>query len=108
MSYDLQVWTTAPFVDASTMPDSGWVEANGNWSKSGRGWLVNVSANQEVLPEDIPKDINGALPGIRFLTGLSLEPIHAPKSAKALLRRAAKTIAKTAHGVVFDPQEDAI
>jgi hypothetical protein len=86
VSYDLQVWTTASFVDASTMPDSGWVETNGNWSKSGKGWLVNVSANQQVLQEDIPEDVNGALPGIRFLTELSLEPIHAPKSARRLAR----------------------
>jgi len=108
LSYALQVWTTAPFEDASTLPDSGWVETNGSWSKGGKGWLVNVSANQEVLAEDIPEDINGALPGIRFLTELSLEPIHAPKSARALLRRVAQSIAKAAHGVVFDPQQDAL
>ena len=64
VSYDLQVWTAAPFEDASKLPDSGWVATHGSRSKSGKGWLINVSANQEVLPEDIPEDVHGALPGM--------------------------------------------
>ena len=109
MSYDLTIWTVNPFDGTPTLPDAdGWTPANGGWSRTGKGWLVNVGSSQAVLPEDIPPNVNAALPGLRFLTELSLEPIDAPKAGLALLRKVAGAIARQARGVVFDPQEDTI
>jgi hypothetical protein len=51
--------------------------------------------------------VAGLLPGIRWLTELNLEG-DPPKKGMELLRRAAKEIAKGAHGVVVDPQEDEV
>lgn len=47
------------------------------------------------------------LPGCCRLTELNLEG-DAPNTAMALVRKSAKEIAKAAHGVVEDPQDDAI
>jgi hypothetical protein len=109
VSYDLQVWTARAFeAEPAALTDSGWKANGAGWSRNGKGWLVNVFANHEVLTEDIPEAVRAALPGIRFLTELSLEPGHAPKTAMSLLRSTAQTIAKVAHGVVFDPQDETV
>jgi hypothetical protein len=106
MSYDLQVWSTIE-------PD--WQEiadALHGWTVTGTGLLFQTGAWQIIIgpcsiaeEEDIPEEIVGLLPGIRYLTELNLEPIHAPESARSRLLKAARTIAKVCKGVVLDPQE---
>jgi hypothetical protein len=59
----------------------------------GKAWLVNVGASAEVLAEDI----NAAVPGIRYMTELSLKPSSAPKPGGLLLQRAAKAVARGGH-----------
>jgi hypothetical protein len=108
MSYDLRVWTVGRFDDAAVLPNADWTSREGAWSTSGRGWILNVGTSHEVLPEDIPEEVNAALPGIRYLTELSLEPLGAPKAARTLLLRTAQSVAKKAHGAVSDPQEDTV
>jgi hypothetical protein len=61
-----------------------------------------------VLAEDVPEAVAAALPGIAWLTLLSLEPIGAGEPARRVLTRAASALAKSAHGVVLDPQEDTV
>jgi hypothetical protein len=109
VSYDLTVWTVDPHGGPPKLSDpQRWTPAEGGWSRGGKGWVVIVGASQEVLAEDVPPDVNASLPGIRFLTELSLEPIHAPRAGMTLLRKVAGSVARQARGVVFDPQEDTI
>lgn len=109
MSYDLTIWTVDPFDGTAALPDAErWTPASGGWSRGGKGWVVNVGSSHAALAEDVPPDVNAAVPGVRFLTELSLEPIDSPKAGMALLRKVAGAIARQARGVVFDPQEDTI
>lgn len=75
---------------------------------SQRSWQISIHPSVRVLPEDIPAEVSPVLPGIGYLTELNLSPINAPESAKKFALRAASAIAKGSHGVVFDPQEDAL
>jgi hypothetical protein len=107
VSYDLTIWSVDAFYGTPTLQDAErWTPANGGWARCGKGWLVNVGSSQAVLPEDVPPEANAALPGLRFQTQLSLEPIDSPKAGMKLLRKVAGAIARQARGVVFDPQED--
>jgi hypothetical protein len=59
-----------------------------------------------VLPEDLPDGAQSLLPGIAFLTELSLSPIGASKSAFEIMNRTATALAKVAHGLIHDRQKD--
>ena len=88
MSYDLRVWSVGSFDEPAVLPSGDWISTEGASTMSGAGWILNVGASQKLLPEDIPEDVNAALPGVRYLTELSLEPLGAPKTAKAPIRPA--------------------
>lgn len=81
-----------------------WAEQAGQWVSSKRGWQIAVARSDRVEPGDVPEEVMPLLPGIEFLTRLHLEPISAPGSAHTLLSRVARSLARDAHGVVFDPQ----
>jgi len=105
VSYDLSVWCVEPFRDPAALADVGAWKLSGNgWMIEGRGWLLHVGPSDAVLDEDLPDEVRGAMPGIAYTVGLSLEPVGAPKAAYAILRRAAKLISRAARGAVFDPQ----
>ena len=65
-----------------------------------------IGPRHRVESEDIPEGVNTALVGVEHMTELSLEPTAAPRTAYALLRRTAKALASSAHGVVLDLQTD--
>lgn len=71
-----------------------------------RNWQIVCGLPDEVEPEDVPEQVATSLPGIRYLTELVLEPLHAPESAKKEILAAARLIAKSSHGVVLDRQTD--
>ncbi|HZS44348.1 MAG TPA: hypothetical protein VFC63_04550 [Blastocatellia bacterium] len=71
-------------------------------------WTIILGPSDEVQPEDIPEDINLLLPGIRYLTEINLSPINFSWLARRSINRVAKSVAKAAHGVIFDPQEGSI
>jgi hypothetical protein len=109
MSYDLQIWTTSRPSWPECLPDyQQWHAMEGGLLLRRAKWQIVANSAARVLPEDIPDEIMAALPGIRFLVELNLEPIGAPSSARDLLRRAAASIARTGPGVIQDPQEDSI
>jgi hypothetical protein len=108
MSYDLNIWSVRPFDPAHLKQREKWKQAGGNfWHLPGEGWQISLEGSTPVAPEDVPEEVAGLLPGIGWLTELHLEG-DAPDKAMALARKSAKEIAKAAHGVVEDPQEDAI
>ena len=105
MSYDLQVWSAVAVDLAKALPTAAeWrIEADVSvWG--GRGWQVVVGPQHRVDPDDVPEDVHAALPGVQQMTELNLEPIDAPSSAYALLRRIAKAVASASHGVILDLQ----
>ncbi len=109
MSYDLQVWTCNPPDLPACLPQPAEWEASGSgWSHGRRAWQVFLEPPDRVLAEDVPDEVAAALPGVAWLTALSLEPIGAGEPARRFQARAAKALAKSAHGVVHDPQDDAV
>ena len=108
MSYDLSIWSVRPLDPASLKPRDGWKQVSeGFWHVPGKRWQIALAASTPVEPEDVPKEVAGLLPGIGWLTEMNLEG-DAPRTAMALAHKSAKEIAKSAHGVVLDPQECAI
>lgn len=107
MSYDLQIWSVDPVTPSALPEPAAWRAAggaSGSWTRTGRGWQIEVTASRRALPEDLPAQVAAALPGIAHVADLGLGPIGAPESAYEQLRRAASALAKQAHGVVLDPQ----
>ena len=109
MSYDLQVWSAGATDLSVVLPESEkWSNCAGSWVHERRAWQVNVAQSVKVLPEDLPEEVARSLPGIAYLTELTLSPIDAPEVARKFLSRAAAAIAKATHGVMFDPQTDQV
>jgi hypothetical protein len=106
VSYDLQVWSTAQpdFKQIATSLE-GWAASEGSLTFSATSWQIVAGPTSNVEEEDIPEEIYRALPGIRYLTELNLEPIHAPASARKALGRAAARLAQVGHGLVLDRQQ---
>ena len=108
MSYDLNIWSVRPFDPAHFRGRGKWTQVSDHfWHWPGKGWQIALDSSTKIEPEDVSEEVAGLLPGIGWLTELNLEG-DAPATAMALARKAAKEIAKAAHGVVEDPQEDAI
>ena len=109
MSYDIQIWSVDPLPLPEALPDAKkWQPEGSAWVRVSKHWQIVVGSSVKALPEDVPLDIVGLLPGIGYLAELNLEPIGAPKSARRLLETVAKRLAKAAHGVVLDQQTDRV
>ncbi len=109
VSYDLSVWCVDPFTDAAGLPDRHrWSLHGDQWSREGKGWLLNAGPSVAVTAEDIPEQVEPLLPGIQHVVYLTLEPSGAPEAAFKALRTAASDIARTSRGVVLDPQLDSV
>jgi hypothetical protein len=109
VSYDISIWSTKPFDDPAQLPlPEDWAVDSDHWSYVRPTWLLNTGPSAKVLSEDIPAEVLDVLPGIAYLTEVSLEPIGAAKTGFAMLNRLAATVAKNAHGVIFDPQQETV
>jgi hypothetical protein len=109
VSYDLKIWST----DAAKVPEvlpelERWQLSGESWTRQGTSWELSIGRSDQVLPEDVPPEVEKLLPGIAFLTELNLSPIGAAPSAKTLMMKVAGELARSAHGVVVDPQMDTI
>ncbi len=83
----------------------GWNEKQCSFQTA--NWQIVVNPSDKILPEDIEDEIASLLPSIGFLTELNLEG-KGTDEARRRLRSTAKEIAKSAHGVVVNPQDDTI
>ncbi len=109
MSYDLQIWATLdPAIDLALPEPERWQKDQRIWVRAGRGWQVIVGPTHRIDPDDIPDGARAALPGVQHMIEVSLEPMGAPLSAHALLRRTAKALAIAAHGAIVDHQTDTV
>lgn len=109
MSYDIQIWS----VRAVGLPDAfpqaeRWQREGDDWVCATKHWQIVASPCVSALFEDVPEAVASALPGIGYVTGLSLEPIGAPKRARELLHSTGRSLARAAHGVVLDRQTDLV
>lgn len=106
MSYNLELWSVRR-VERSSLPEPDeWQPKGDGWSFQGRAQL-NIWPTDEVLAEDIPEEVAAALPGIGFLTRITLSAA----SSRALLSRAsrtAKALGSSCHGVVLNPQDETL
>ncbi len=109
MSYDIQIWSVRPVVLPAALPDrQKWHPEGEVWQHTAKSWQITVTPSLKVSLEDIPEDVVGLLPGICYLTELTLEPLVVPKSAQNLLIKVSRCLAKDAHGVVLDRQTDTL
>lgn len=108
MSYDIRIWSINKTKIPDTFTEEGWVKEDESARLPKGDWQIVVNESVKVEKEDIPEEIQPLLPGIKYLTELNLEPIHAPKSAKKVLIKTAKNIAKDIVGIVEDPQDDTV
>jgi hypothetical protein len=109
VSYDIQIWSVHPVRLAETLPEvDKWRPEGDGWAYDSRDWQIIVGDSVEVLIEDIPEDVFGLVPGIRYLNELNLEPVGASRRAYKLLGSVSRRLGRAAHGVVLDPQTDTI
>lgn len=109
MSYDLHVWTTQPPQLPLSLPDAAlWKEQGGVWIHARANWQIVVGPVHRIEPQDVPETVRTLLPGIDYKIEINLEPTAAPRTARALLKRAAKAVATAGHGVVVDLQTDTL
>lgn len=107
MSYDLQVWSVRPFLGDCFRNPELWKVTNRAWTYERNNWQIVVSASDRVEPEEVPEDVFKELPGIEWLSNLNFEGART-QEADRLLQTTADLIAKSAQGVVLDPQEDTV
>lgn len=105
MSYDIQVWSVNP-IDLSDFfsEDNSWKHEDPFWVKRTYNWQIVITPPVKVLDEDLPEGADAALPGIRYLVDINLEPISAPKSSFNLMTSIANKISKETKGIVFNQQ----
>src|SRR5262245_44600380 len=108
MSIDLEVWSANPLSPVDAHSNSSLHRTNSGWVSHEPKWQIVVEDSIEVDAEDVPSCIPSRQVGLRFLTRLALEPISAPRSASALLRRVARDISSRTAGIVYDPQTNCI
>lgn len=109
MSYDIRVWSVVEPVWTDMLSQSdGWCPEGCSCVLRKTTWQIVVGPPLLVEDEDIPDDVIDKLPGIRHLTEINLEPIHAPQSAHTILRSIVNRVAKDSLAVVEDPQEGSI
>lgn len=107
MSYDLQIWSVRPYLGDSFSDPQLWQSVSRAWTYERKNWQIVVSASDKVEPEDIPQDVSKILPSIEWLSHLNLEGART-QAAERLLRTTADLIARSAHGVIVDPQEGTV
>lgn len=104
MSYDLRIWSSGQISEDSLLAKADYKLHNDFFLREGKGWQVIISRSYLVEPEDIPDSIMQALPGISFMTEISIEPISAPEKIKNETLRLCNALAKEMKGIVEDPQ----
>jgi hypothetical protein len=109
VSFDVQVWSVRkPDAESLLAKTAPWTKQGNDWQLQSRQWQIVCTAPDNVLPEDLPDAVSLGLPGISFLTNLSLEPLGSSEAAKKELFRVATALAKASHGLVYDCQTDEI
>jgi hypothetical protein len=107
MSYDLEVWSVRELLDGPSDAEAKWRASAGGWALSSDGWQFLIDRSCHIEPEDMPDEVARSLPGIQFVTRFYLEGDQSPRQI-ANAKNIAKSIAKSIHGVVVDPQEDVL
>jgi hypothetical protein len=109
MSYDLEVWSTEwPDIAAVLDGSAGWEVLGQSTVWAGAGSQIVVGTPVAVASEDVPDAMSRALVGIRFHTEITIQPISASAATRAWAMKAARAIARAAHGVVHDPQDSSV
>jgi hypothetical protein len=107
MSYDINIWSLKPVRIPENLPFiDEWKIFDHEAYFERKYWQIVVSNSSKVLEEDIPEEIYPQLPGIKFLTNVSLQPIGAPKSAYVKLNQIVKRIGKETYGIIEDQSDN--
>ena len=90
MSYDLQVWSIESPRFPEAFPDAPrWTGDESCRVYSGIRWQISVGRADDVLPEDVPEEVQQMLAGIRFCTELNRSLFDAGPGGRRYLLRAA-------------------
>jgi hypothetical protein len=80
-----------------------WVEQDGEYAADGGEWQLLVYEPEPVETDEIPADLRGAVPGLRFSVGATVEPINPPKEAWQLLNAVLDAVGGALGGASYDP-----
>jgi len=108
MSYDLEIWSIKQVDLTELLTKNNCKRAGDDFSYEAKGWRIVINPQNAVMDEDIPLQIMGALPGIKFQLEINLEPITAPKKAISLVKKISSEIAKLTSGIIIDHQKDTV
>jgi hypothetical protein len=107
MSYNIQVWTVFPVSLPVMLPNRDtWNNIGRDWAYKTSEWQVSVRPSVEVVGQDLPRNVDRALPGIAYLTQLALDPEDASQEGIDFLLKVANRLSVSAHGVFLDPGKD--
>jgi hypothetical protein len=105
MSLDITIWSRKPLLAAQEeLAKAGFAAKGAGYCLEGKTWLINA-ATHPVKDEDVPEGAASLLPGIGFVTHMTLEPATAPAAALARFMKIAATVAKKTGGVVEDRRD---
>jgi hypothetical protein len=105
MSYNIQVWTVFPVSLPVMLPNrDAWKSIGREWLHETSQWQLTVKPSIEVVGQDLPRNIDRSLPGIAYLTQLTLDPENAGQEAIDFLIKVANRLSVSAHGVFLDQQ----
>jgi len=108
MSYDIEIWSQNKLILSDLDLDDSWEILGDGFQYQSKKWLISCNANSRCEEEDIPEEILPLVPSISYLNNLSVQPIHAPKTAISKAKGIAKLIGMKTIGVVYDKQIDKI
>ncbi|MDQ0245133.1 hypothetical protein J2S09_002709 [Bacillus fengqiuensis] len=103
MSYDISIWSVnKTSFENEIFNQESIKQQNQGIIFEGPNWQITIGNPQEVMEEDIPEEVVGQLPGIKYFTEIILEPLGAPKRAFQILKKISKILAQSSHGIIFD------
>ncbi|MFB5284059.1 hypothetical protein [Peribacillus sp. Hz7] len=109
MSYNISIWSVNKTSFENEVFNQEKIKRQNNGIiYEDKNWQITVSGPFEVMEEDIPEEVVGQLPGIKYFTEIILEPFDAPKRALQLVKKMTKILAQSSHGVVVNEQEGTI
>jgi hypothetical protein len=106
VSAETELWICEDGELAGLLPRAGEWDSfvEGVFEFDGGGWLLTVSAPEEVAVADVPPELGALVGGLRFRVELSVEPSSAPPEAWALAREVMERLGGALRGAGLDPE----
>ncbi len=111
MGMDMFVYTESPVEDSSVLVHlREWTETGGTWVCKSKNWQVVVNGSQTLEAADAGPERDEVLrirPRVRFQTEINIEG-RLSTEAMTVATCSAQKVAFRLHGLIFDPQLEAL